>query len=69
LFVPEILQHNVTPENLELWLRRFATETALTEAMEEGFTRLRQMLEKDSSKLSAPDIVSQIMMETPETRL
>lgn len=65
LFVPEILQRNATPENLELWLRRFATETALTEAMDEGFARLRQMLEKDSSKLSAPDIVSQIMSEMP----
>ena len=61
LFVPEILQHNATPDNLAFWLDRFRNEPALTAAIDEGFIRLREMLESDPSKPSASDIVCELI--------
>jgi hypothetical protein len=61
LFVPELLQHNATPDNLAFWLDRFSNEPALTAAIDEGFVRLREMLESDPSKPSASDIVCELI--------
>ena len=41
LFVPELLQDAVTPQELAGWLTRFRTDDALTHAMTRGFSRLR----------------------------
>jgi lipid-A-disaccharide synthase len=64
LFVPEILQHNATPKNLAFWLGRFRSEPALTAAIDEGFVRLREMLESDPSRPSASDIVCEMIQES-----
>jgi lipid-A-disaccharide synthase len=44
LFVPEILQEKVAPEELARWLVRFQSENGLREALTEGFEHLRKML-------------------------
>ena len=44
LFVPELLQHNATPENLADWLERFTSEEPLRQAMIKGFRQIREML-------------------------
>jgi len=44
LFVPELLQHRATPENLADWLERFTSEQPLRLTMIKGFKHIRQML-------------------------
>ena len=44
LFVPELLQHEATPENLASWLNRFRTDKPLVEGLSEGFKWIRQSL-------------------------
>jgi lipid-A-disaccharide synthase len=44
LFVPELLQDNVTPENLADWLRRFVSDDKLCRAFQEGFEEIRAAL-------------------------
>ena len=57
LFVPELLQYEVTPENLAAWLTRFREEAPLREAMIRGFQQIRHMLNPSSVGQSAAAIV------------
>jgi lipid-A-disaccharide synthase len=53
LFVPELLQHAATPENLASWLNRFRTETALVEGLSDGFKWIRRSLTGSEAKSAA----------------
>jgi lipid-A-disaccharide synthase len=57
LFVPELLQDHVTPENLARWLVRFRSEPDLRDAMARGFAWLRGQLSPPEENHSAAGIV------------
>jgi lipid-A-disaccharide synthase len=57
LFVPELLQHQVTPENLAEWLTRFSRNADLRAAMVRGFQHVRAMLDPSAARQSAAAIV------------
>ena len=57
LFVPELLQDNVTPENLAAWLMRFRSEEPLRDFMTRGFKEIRNMLTLPEERPSAARIV------------
>jgi lipid-A-disaccharide synthase len=57
LFVPELLQDNVTPENLASWLMRFRSEEPLRDFMTRGFKEIRNMLTLPEERPSAARIV------------
>lgn len=57
LFVPELLQDNVTPENLAAWLTRFRSEEPLRDFMTRGFKEIRNMLTLPEERPSAARIV------------
>ncbi len=63
LFVPEILQHNATPENLVSWLDKFRSDTNLRAAFDQGFKRLREMLEPGASSPSPADALIELILE------
>jgi lipid-A-disaccharide synthase len=53
LFVPELLQHNATPENLADWLERFTSEEPLRQTMIKGFKEIREMLAPPAERHTA----------------
>jgi len=57
LFVPELLQHQVTSENLASWLERFRSEEPLRDYMTRGFKEIRNMLTLPEERPSAARIV------------
>jgi lipid-A-disaccharide synthase len=57
LFVPELLQDNVTPENLAAWLMRFRSESTLRDYMTKGFKEIRNTLTLPEERPSAARIV------------
>ena len=57
LFVPELLQDNVTPENLAAWLLRFRSEDPLRDFMTRGFKEIRDMLTLPEGRPSAARII------------
>lgn len=57
LFVPELLQDNVTPENLAAWLMRFRSEGPLRDYMTKGFKEIRNTLTLPEQRPSAARIV------------
>jgi lipid-A-disaccharide synthase len=57
LFVPELLQDNVTPENLAAWLLRFRSEAPLRDFMTRGFKQIRDMLTLPEERPSAARII------------
>jgi lipid-A-disaccharide synthase len=61
LFVPEILQHHVTPENLAGWLIRLSSEPALREATGRGFRQIREMLTPPQETPSAAHVVLDLL--------
>ncbi len=63
LFVPELLQDNVTPENLAAWLMRFRSEESLRDFMTRGFKEIRNMLTLPEERLSAAKIVLDCMQK------
>jgi lipid-A-disaccharide synthase len=63
LFVPEILQRNATPETLVSWLDKFRSDTNLRAAFDQGFKRLREMLEPGASSPSPADALIELILE------
>jgi lipid-A-disaccharide synthase len=61
LFVPELLQDNVTPENLASWLMRFRSEEPLRDFMTRGFKEIRDMLTLPEERPSAARIILDCM--------
>jgi lipid-A-disaccharide synthase len=57
LFVPELLQDNVTPENLAAWLMRFRAEAPLRDYMTKGFKEIRNTLTLSEEWPSAARII------------
>jgi lipid-A-disaccharide synthase len=57
LFVPELLQDNVTPENLAAWLMRFRSEGPLRDYMTKGFKEIRNTLTLSEERPSAARII------------
>ncbi|MGA9647319.1 MAG: lipid-A-disaccharide synthase [Candidatus Korobacteraceae bacterium] len=57
LFVPELLQDNVTPENLAAWLMRFRSEQPLRDFMTRGFKEIRNTLTLSEERPNAARIV------------
>jgi len=53
LFVPELLQHHATPENLADWLERFTSEEPLRQVMIKGFKQIREMLTPPAERHTA----------------
>jgi lipid-A-disaccharide synthase len=64
LFVPEILQHQATPESLAGWLARFSTEPALCRSMIKGFKQIREMLTPPSQGKTAAQVVIECLDST-----
>ena len=56
LFVPELLQHHATPENLAYWLERFTSEEPLRRAMIKGFRQIREMLAPPAERHTAAEM-------------
>ncbi len=63
LFVPELLQDNVTAENLATWLMRFRTEEPLRNFMARGFQAIRDTLALPEERPSAARIILDCMKE------
>ena len=63
LFVPEILQRNATPKNLVSWLDKFQSDSNLRAAFDQGFKRLREMLEPGVSSPSPADALIELILE------
>jgi lipid-A-disaccharide synthase len=61
LFVPELLQHNASPENLAQWLIRFRSEPLLREAMIRGFQRVREMLTPERDDITPASVVLEFL--------
>jgi lipid-A-disaccharide synthase len=57
LFVPELLQHQATAENLAQWLVSFRTEPKLRDAMTNGFRWIRRQLSPQEENRTAAGIV------------
>jgi lipid-A-disaccharide synthase len=57
LFVPELLQHQATAENLANWLVRFRSEPRLRDAMISGFEWIRRQLNPPEENRTAAGIV------------
>lgn len=57
LFVPELLQHHATPQNLAKWLERFTSDESLRRATIEGFKEIREMLLPPAEDISAAKMV------------
>jgi lipid-A-disaccharide synthase len=57
LFVPELLQHQATAENLANWLVRFRSEPNLRDAMISGFQWIRKQLSPQEENRTAAGIV------------
>lgn len=64
LFVPELLQDNVTPENLAAWLMRFRSEPRLRDFMTRGFKEIRNMLTLSEERPSAARIILDCIQES-----
>ncbi len=64
LFVPELLQDAVTPQELAGWLTRFKTEAPLTQAMIRGFSRLREVLAAPGEDHTPARIVQEALRQT-----
>jgi len=61
LLVPEVLQHEATPENLAGWLLRFRREEPLRQAMIRGFSQVRHMLIPREEGLTAATVVQDML--------
>ena len=61
LFVPELLQDHVTPENLAKWLMRFRSEDTLRDFMTRGFHAIRNTLTLSEERPSAARIILDCM--------
>jgi lipid-A-disaccharide synthase len=57
LFVPELLQDQVTPETLADWLQRFRSDKKLCEAFQKGFEELRVALAPKENGLTPARVV------------
>jgi lipid-A-disaccharide synthase len=64
LFVPELLQDNVTPESLAAWLERFRSEEPLRDYMTRGFKDIRNTLTLSEERPSAARIVLDCIQES-----
>ncbi len=67
LFVPEILQHEATPDHLAAWLLRFRSDQVLCDAMHRGFAQIRHMLSPPSEEKKPAHIIRQLLETSSAT--
>jgi lipid-A-disaccharide synthase len=68
LFVPELLQDKVTPENLAAWLERFRSEEPLRDYMTRGFKEIRNTLTLPEERPSAARIILDCIQKVGDYR-
>jgi lipid-A-disaccharide synthase len=61
LFIPEVLQHEATPEALAEWLFRFRTDEELCRAMKQGFVQIRDILSPEGGRPRGAEIVAEML--------
>ena len=66
LFIPEVLQHDATPERLAHWLISFRVDERLRNAMKGGFEQIRSMLKAPNNGPTAAMIVRDMLIHKNE---
>jgi lipid-A-disaccharide synthase len=69
LFVPELLQHNATPEKMAHWLIRFRTDDTLRSASIRGYAQIRRILSPRVDCQSAASIVMSMLDTNARTNI